>query len=75
MKITIKLFATFRDGRFLVSEREVADSTRVADVAAALDIPEKAIGIVLIDGRHCRDLATPLHDGASLSLFPLVGGG
>jgi hypothetical protein len=32
------------------------------------------IGIIMMDGRHA-DADSPLREGATLSLFPLLGGG
>lgn len=74
MRITVKLFASFRAGRFLRDEREVAAGTRVADVADGLDIALSEIGIIMINGRHA-DAEDELAEGATLSLFPLLGGG
>lgn len=74
MRITVKLFASFRAGRFLRDTLEVGDGTTVADVATRLDIALPEIGIIMVDGRH-GDADQSLHDGATLSLFPLLGGG
>lgn len=74
MQITVKLFASFRVGRFVRENRSVADGTRVADIAAALGIALSEIGIIMINGRH-GDADQELQDGVTLSLFPLLGGG
>jgi molybdopterin converting factor small subunit len=74
MQITVKLFASFRAGRFIRENREVATGTRVADVADALGIALSEIGIIMINGRHA-EAEQELHDGVTLSLFPLLGGG
>jgi len=74
MKITIKLFATFRLGRFKVKEVELAAGRTCSDVVASLGLTEEEIGIVLVNGRHVP-LGHSLADGETLSLFPLVGGG
>lgn len=74
MKITLKLFANFRLGRFKIKEFELPISTTCGDMVAALTIPAAEIGIVLINGRHAQ-LAQTLQDGDTLALFPLVGGG
>lgn len=74
MQITVKLFASFRVGRFIRENRSVGDGTRVADIAAALGIALSEIGIIMINGRHA-DADQELQDGVTLSLFPLLGGG
>lgn len=74
MQITVKLFASFRVGRFIRENRSVGDGSRVADIAAALGIALPEIGIIMINGRHA-DSDQELQDGVTLSLFPLLGGG
>lgn len=74
MRITVKLFASFRAGRFIRDSRDCADGTRVADIATGLGIALSEIGIIMVNGRHA-DADDMLADGATLSLFPLLGGG
>lgn len=74
MKITVKLFASFRQGRFKVQEYEFEDAKTCADIAAMLDISEEEIGVIMVNGRHAP-LSRPLQDAETLALFPLVGGG
>ncbi|MGE5517458.1 MAG: MoaD/ThiS family protein [Bacteroidota bacterium] len=74
MQITVKLFASFRAGRFVRDTRTIAAGTRIADIAAALDIGLSEIGIIMVNGRHA-DSDQELQDGVTLSLFPLLGGG
>ena len=74
MDITVKLFATFRVGRFTVATQEHPDGTRIAAVIEGLQIPETQIGMIMVNGRHAEPDQL-LHDGDSLALFPLVGGG
>jgi len=74
MQITIKLFATFRVGRFDVVTRDYPAGTRIADIVTELHIPEKEIGMVMLNNRHA-ELDQELHEGDNLALFPLVGGG
>lgn len=74
MMITIKLFATFRQGRFKVEEREVPDGTTVADVLKSLDIEEAEVGTLFVRGRHV-DPDRVLAPGDAVAIFPLVGGG
>ena len=76
VRITIKLFAQYRQGRFSAREQAVPDGTVIGDVLESLDIDEDrlAVGIVLLNGRH-RKLDFALNDGDVLSLFPRIGGG
>lgn len=74
MKITVKLFAMFREGRFKVAEQEYTEGTDCRQVVAAVGLTEDELGILLVNGRHAQ-LEQVLHGGDTLSLFPLVGGG
>ena len=74
MKITVKLFASFRIGRFKTEERESAAGTSVGRIVAELGLQEGELGIVLVNGRHAP-LDRALQEGDQLALFPLVGGG
>jgi len=74
MQITIKLFATLRIGRFEEKILELSAGTTVGDIIRELDLPEKEVTLIFINGRHA-DLSTTLSDGDVLALFPPVGGG
>jgi hypothetical protein len=74
MQVTVKLFASFRVGRFTEAERDVAPGIRIAEVAESLGILPEDIGIIMVNGRHAA-LENELQPGARLSLFPLLGGG
>jgi molybdopterin converting factor small subunit len=74
MKITVKLFASFRTGRTPVEEKEYPAGTRVADIVAELGIPTAELGIMMVNSRHVP-LGRELADGDTLALFPLLGGG
>lgn len=74
MKITVKLFATFQKGRFVMEQREYPSGTLVGSIISELQIPEESLGIVMINHRHVK-LDRELVDGDTLAIFPLVGGG
>jgi molybdopterin converting factor small subunit len=74
MQITVKLFATFRTGRFTMENRQYPEGTTVGQVVRELEIPEAQLGILLVNSRHV-DLERVLADGETLAIFPLVGGG
>ena len=74
MKITVKLFASFRSGRFDIEERDYPSGTTVGAIVAELKLSENELGIMLVNSRHVG-LTHELADGDSLAIFPLLGGG
>jgi sulfur carrier protein ThiS len=74
MKITVKLFAQFRRGRFVEQQRECAPHTRIADIIQEIGIDEPEVGLIMLNNRHA-ELSHELQEGARLAIFPLVGGG
>lgn len=74
MQITVKLFATFRNGRFKLDRQEFRSGTDCRTIVLGLGLKEEEIGVVLVNGRHAA-LDHVMLDDDTLSLFPLVGGG
>lgn len=74
MRITVKLFASFRKQRFSIQERNCPSDHTVADIVRELGIKEDEIGIILVNGKSAM-LDSPLAETDILALFPLVGGG
>lgn len=74
MQIKVKLFATFRIGRFDIQDRDYPDGTTVHDIVKDLTLPERQLGILMINHTHV-DLDRVLVDGEAVAIFPLVGGG
>jgi molybdopterin converting factor small subunit len=76
MRVTVKLFAQYREGRFIQKEMELSEGTTVDKVInlVGLDLERYPVGIALVNGRH-SDNTTALKEGDTLSLFPKVGGG
>lgn len=74
MKISVKLFAYFRDGRFKVKEMDCGVGTTVSDVIESLGIDRDEVGVTMINSKHCH-LETVLSKGDTLGIFPLIGGG
>ena len=74
MKITVKLFASFRIGRFKIEERDYPPSTHIRRIVEELELSEEELGVVMVNGRHAA-LDYELKEGDALALFPLVGGG
>ncbi len=74
MRVTVKLFASFRTGRFEIETVDYPPGTTVADVADVLKLPRNELGIMMINSRHVK-LDRVLDEGDTLALFPLLGGG
>lgn len=74
MNVTVKLFASFRAGRFDIETGDYPAGTTVADVADQLNLPQSELGIMMVNNRHVK-LGHILVDGDTLALFPLLGGG
>jgi molybdopterin converting factor small subunit len=74
MNVTVKLFASFRTGRFEIETADYPPGTTVADVADSLRLPHSELGIMMINHRHVK-LERVLAEGDTLALFPLLGGG
>lgn len=74
MKITVKLFATFRIGREKVQQLELSSETTPGDIIKSLGIEPEEVAILLINGMDGQ-LGSSLKDGDLLAIFPPVGGG
>lgn len=74
LKITVKLFATFREGRQKVLEMELMEGETPQQVIDKLGINKSEVAILLINGRD-GNLDKSLVHGDLLALFPPVGGG
>lgn len=74
MQIEVKLFATFRKGRFIKQNMDVPQGTSIGDILEILGIDEDETGVIFVNGRHAS-VSYGLEDSDVLSVFPLVGGG
>jgi molybdopterin synthase sulfur carrier subunit len=74
MKITVKLFAYFRDNRFKIEEREIGESTTVGDIVDSLNIDREEVGVLMINSRHTTFDTLPIENDV-LAIFPVIGGG
>ena len=76
MKVKVKLFAQYRDGRFREREMELPEGTTVAELIGRLELPVERlpVGNLLVNGKHVTP-ETSLEEGVTLSIFPKVGGG
>lgn len=72
--VEVRLFATFRQGRFDKRVLDLPAGTRLREVVRDLRIPEHDISLPLVNGRYVAlDRELQPHD--VVSLFPAVGGG
>jgi molybdopterin converting factor small subunit len=74
LKITVKLFATFRQGRQKIIDMELPEGTTTEHIISKLEIAKSEIAILLINGRD-GNIGRELADGDLIALFPPVGGG
>ncbi len=74
MKLTVKLFAYFRDNRFITEVREYPKGTTVLDIINDLEINPEEIGVTMINSRHCG-FDDNVSENDNLAIFPVVGGG
>ena len=74
MQIKVKLFATFRIGRFKEKTQDFPPGTTVDQVIQELGILSCEPGVVVVNGRVAK-LEQILVDDDVLSVFPLVAGG
>ncbi|PIH05566.1 MoaD/ThiS family protein [Clostridium combesii] len=75
MKIEVRLFAYFREGRDKKYFMEINEENIIPKyILEKLNIQVEEVAILLINGRDGK-VDTLLKDGDVLSLFPPVGGG
>ncbi len=76
MKITVKLFAQYRDGRFKVEVRDYPEGTTAQDIMDELGISEERLplGVLMVNSKHEKEEYV-LQEGDMIALFPKVGGG
>ena len=74
MTVTVKLFATLREGRGKVIPLEYDTMPDLRTITAELQIPEEDIAILLLNGQDAR-LGDVPKDSDVISIFPPVGGG
>ena len=74
MVVEVRLFATFRKGRFKQREMEFSEGSSLAALLKHLKISQKEVGFFLLNGQYAssKDKLAP-HD--VVSIFPSLGGG
>lgn len=74
MTITVRLFATLREGRGKELRLEVQPGSTPRTISQVLGISEGDVAILLVNGRDGKPDGA-LAEGDRVSLFPPVGGG
>ena len=74
ISITVKLFAFFRDNRFIKQEQEFPAQTTVRDIIIFQGIKPEEVGVTMINSRQCTLDRIPVQ-GDQLAVFPIIGGG
>ncbi|MGD9569403.1 MAG: MoaD/ThiS family protein [Sedimentibacter sp.] len=74
MEIEIRLFASFRNGRWKSKRLLYDDNVQIMDVLDFLHINKEEIGMILVNGSY-QTVDYNLHDNDILALFPPVAGG
>ncbi len=75
MRVFVKLFAQYREGRFKAENREYPEGTTAQTVVDTLELESVSpLGVLMVNGRHV-DPSYHLQEGDEVALFPKVGGG
>lgn len=74
MKVEVRLFAYFREGRDKKQLLDLKESATIREVLNIIKIKEDEVSILLLNGRD-GSADRELKDGDILALFPPVGGG
>ena len=74
MKVEVRLFAYFREGRGKKQLLELKEGSTIKEVLDVIKIIENEVSIILLNGRD-GSADRELNNGDVLALFPPVGGG
>ncbi len=74
MVVKIKLFATFREGRFSEKKLELSEESTISDLLKYLKIPEKDAKVLIVNGRSVS-VEHKLSHNDVIAIFPPIAGG
>ena len=74
MVVELKLFATFRKGRFKEKKMELPEGTALSEIVEPLGLPDKPPKIVMVNGIAVTGDCT-LGDKDVVAIFPMIAGG
>jgi sulfur carrier protein len=74
MFVEVKIFATFREGRFNEKELELPEKSSLSDLLKYLKIPEKDAKVIIVNGLAVS-VEHKLSNHDVVAIFPPVAGG
>jgi sulfur-carrier protein len=74
MHVLVSLFSSLRIDRFAEAEVELPEGSTVADLLDKLQIPQRDVGIVVVNA-HSGTFLQKLHTYDRITLIPPIGGG
>ncbi len=74
MVVEVRLFASFREGRFKEKELELPEGSSLGDLLAQLDIARKDAKITIVNGSGVS-AEHELSDHDVIAIFPPIAGG
>ena len=74
MEVELKLFATFREGRFKKKRLTLAEGTLLSEIVEPLSLPDRPKKIVMVNGISVIDDPV-LNDNDVVAIFPMIAGG
>ena len=74
MVVELKLFATFRKGRFKQKRLELSEGTLLSEIVGPLKLPDKPPKILMVNGIAVNNDCT-LHDKDVIAIFLMIAGG
>lgn len=74
MVLEVRLFATFREGRFREKELELPEESSLSDLLKYLKIPEKDAKVIIVNGLAVS-VGHQLSNHDIIAIFPPIAGG
>ena len=74
MFVEVRLFATFREGRFDKKRLDVCDGDSLDDLLKQINLPLNQVGILLVNGQN-TSAQYKLTENDVISIFPAIAGG
>ena len=74
MVVEVRLFATFREGRFNEKELELPEESSLSDLLKHLKIPEKDAKVIIVNGQSVS-VEHQLNNNDVIAIFPPIAGG
>ena len=74
MVVEVKLFATFREGRFSEKKMDLSGGSSIGDLLKCLKIPEKEAKVLIVNGQAVS-FEYKLNNNDVVAIFPPIAGG